>query len=356
MSLSVALQHRLGALALDVSFEAPAGVTAIFGRSGAGKTSVVNAVAGLLRPSNGTIILNGRVLLSSNAGTNVPIHMRKIGYVFQDARLFPHLTVRKNLLYGAPHAAGLDRICDLLGISGLLHRRPRALSGGEAQRVAIGRALLSDPDLLIMDEPLAALDMARKAEILPYLERLRDETGLPILYVSHSVEEVARLATTLVLMEDGRVIRSGPAAELFADPALVPVFGPRTAGALLPGQVHSHHPDGLTEIAVSGGRLYLPALDAAPATPVRIRIEAQDVMLALTRPEQISALNVLPATITDVHHGQGPGVMVQMRAGDDLLLARITRRSADALALRPGLACFAVLKSVAVAQGAVGRH
>lgn len=354
MSLSVTLKHRLGAFDLDVSFEAPAGVTALFGRSGSGKTSVVNAVAGLLGPDHGKIVLNGRVLLDTSAGVSVPVHMRSVGYVFQDARLFPHFSVRTNLLYGARGDRNLTRVCDLLGIGDLLERRPRALSGGEAQRVAIGRALLSDPAILIMDEPLAALDAPRKAEILPYLERLRDEAGLPILYVSHSVEEVARLATTLVLMEQGRVLRAGPADALFADPALAPAFGPRTAGALLPGRVATHHADGLTEIEVSGGTLSLPGVEAAPGTALRVRIEAQDVMIALTRPEQISALNILPAVVTEVHPGQGPGVMVQMRAGEDLILARITRRSAEALALRPGTACFAVLKSVAVAQGAVG--
>jgi molybdate transport system ATP-binding protein len=355
MSLSVAIRHRLGALSLDVAFEAPDGVTALFGRSGAGKTSVVNAVAGLLRPDGGRIVLNGRVLRDGGAGTDVPIHLRNVGYVFQDARLFPHLTVRRNLLYGAASDRHLGRICDLLGLGDLLSRRPRSLSGGEAQRVAIGRALLSEPELLVMDEPLAALDVARKQEILPYLERLRDEAGLPILYVSHSVEEVARLATTLVLMESGRVVRAGPAAELFADPALSPIFGPRAAGALLSGRIAAQHEDGLTEVLVSGGLLFLPETLGAPGDPLRVRIEAQDIMLALTRPERVSALNILPAEVADLHTGQGPGVMVQLRAGDDLLLARITRRSAEALALAPGTACFAVLKSVAVARGAVGR-
>ncbi|WP_136637172.1 molybdenum ABC transporter ATP-binding protein [Pseudooceanicola onchidii] len=354
MSLSVTLRHRLGTLDLDVAFEAPGGVTALFGRSGAGKTSVVNAVAGLLQPDSGSIVLNGKSLLSQG-GTSVPKHRRRIGYVFQDARLFPHLSVRGNLLYGARNDHGLQRVTDLLGIGDLLRRRPRALSGGEAQRVAIGRALLSEPELLIMDEPLAALDAARKAEILPYLERLRDEAGLPILFVSHSVEEVARLATTLVLMDRGRVVRTGPAADLLADPTLAPIFGPRMAGAVLPGRIAAQHDDGLTEIAVSGGRLFLPATAGAPGDPLRVRIAAQDVMLALDRPENVSALNILSATVTEVQPGQGPGVMVQLRAGDDLLLARITRRSADALGLRPGTPCFAVLKSVAVAQGAVGR-
>ncbi|WP_225028829.1 molybdenum ABC transporter ATP-binding protein, partial [Xinfangfangia pollutisoli] len=227
MTLEVALSHRFAGFTMELSFAAPPGVTALFGPSGSGKTTVVNAVAGLMRPERGRVVLDGRVLTDSAAGTHVPPHRRRIGYVFQDARLFPHLTVRQNLLYGrffAPKGEGptLPRIADLLGLEPLLARRPGALSGGEKSRVALGRAILSRPDLLIMDEPLAALDEARKAEILPYLERLRDLLHLPILYVSHSAAEVARLATTVVLLQAGRVTAAGPAAEVFADPALAP--------------------------------------------------------------------------------------------------------------------------------------
>ncbi|MGI3168660.1 molybdenum ABC transporter ATP-binding protein [Pseudooceanicola sp. C21-150M6] len=355
MSLLVDIRHRLGAMELVAGFEAPGGVTALFGRSGAGKTSVVNAVAGLLRPDAGRIVLGGRVLFDAPSGVNMPVPRRRVGYVFQDHRLFPHMSVRTNLLYGAPGDTRLGEIAEMLGIGALLDRRPRALSGGEKARVAIGRALLSAPDLLLMDEPLASLDQARKEEILPYLERLRDAAGLPILYVSHSVEEVARLANTLVLLEQGQVVRAGDAATLFADPDLAPVFGPRHAGALLTGRIVTHHADGLTEVEVAGGRLWLPRVDSAPGQPLRVRIAAQDVMIALTRPEGISALNILPVTVAEVRPGQGPGVMVQLMAGGEPLLARITRRSAEALSLAPGLSCFAVLKSVAVARGDVGQ-
>ncbi|MEQ9123869.1 MAG: TOBE domain-containing protein, partial [Alphaproteobacteria bacterium] len=241
-----------------------------------------------------------------------------------------------------------------LGIGPLLARRPGALSGGEKQRVAIGRALLSRPALLLMDEPLAALDEARKAEILPYLERLRDETEIPILYVSHAMAEVARLATTVVALEAGRVVRAGPAVEVLSDPDAVPALGVREAGAVVAGRVLAHHDDGLTEIGVSAGSLFLPRIAAAPGASVRVRIEAQDVMLALTRPEGISALNILPATVTAVRRGPGPGVVAQLQAGEDRLLVRITRRSADALGVAPGLACYGVVKSVAVAQGDIG--
>ncbi len=359
MSLSVDIRHAMGAFRLNVTFEAPDGVTVLFGRSGSGKTSVVNAVAGLLAPDAGRIVLEGRVLFDSTARRNVPVHRRRLGYVFQEGRLFPHLTVRENLLYadrvtGSGAAAGLNRVVDMLGVAHLLDRRPGALSGGEAQRVAIGRALLSDPVMLLMDEPLAALDGARKAEILPYLERLRTEAGVPILYVSHNVSEVARLATHVVVLEDGAVVKAGASGAMLADPGVARIMGVRDAGAVLQARVLRHSGDGLTELAFSGGILCLPEVEAPVGSDLRVRILAQDVMLAIEAPRGISALNILPVTVLALRRGQGPGVMVQLRAGSDTLLARITRRSAEALALREGSACFAVLKSVAVAHIDIG--
>ena len=360
MTLSVALQHRIGAFALDVAFEAPAGVTALFGRSGSGKTTVVNAVAGLLRPQAGQIHLEGRALVDTAQGLFLPPHRRRVGYVFQDARLFPHLTVRQNLTYGrwfAPKTAGgadFGRIVELLGIGPLLDRRPAGLSGGERSRVAIGRAILSNPELLLMDEPLAALDEARKAEILPYLERLRDETRLPILYVSHALAEVARLATTVVLLEAGRVVASGPTSALLSDPGTAPALGLREAGALLTARIAGQDPDGLTRLEGPAGPLWLPRIDGAPGAEVRVRVLAQDVMLSLMRPEGISALNILPAEVIDLRSGEGPGVLVRLAVGEDRLLARITRRSAQGLNLHPGLRLYAVLKALSVAQQNVG--
>ncbi|SIS69481.1 molybdate transport system ATP-binding protein [Roseivivax lentus] len=360
MTLSVAIRKRLGDFALDMGFEAPGGVTVLFGRSGSGKTSVVNAVAGLMRPDAGRIALDGEVLFDGAAGRSVPVHRRRLGYVFQDSRLFPHLDIRQNLLYGrrARGLAGpgeMDRIVALLGLEGLLGRRPGALSGGEAQRVAIGRALLSEPRMLLMDEPLASLDAPRKAEILPYLEKLRAGTGLPILYVSHNLSEVARLATHLVVLDRGRVMKAGPAEALLSDPDLVPVMGLREAGAVLPARVAGHGADGLTELAVSGGTLWLPRIAAEPGTRLRVRILAQDVMIATERPTQISALNILPATVTALRPGEGPGMIAQLSIGQDTILARVTRRSADRLGLIEGRACFAVMKSVAVAPADVGQ-
>jgi molybdate transport system ATP-binding protein len=359
MTLSVRLHHSFAGFTLDAAFDAPAGVTALFGRSGSGKTTVINAVAGLLRPDQGRIAQDDHVLLDTATRRNLPPHRRRLGYVFQDARLFPHLTVRQNLLYGRWFASikdgpSLGSVVDLLGIAALLHRRPNALSGGEKQRVAIGRALLCNPRLLLMDEPLAALDEPRKAEILPYLERLRDQTATPILFVSHSVAEVARLATTLVVMDAGRVLRAGPAHEVLSDPDAAPLFGLREAGAYLTARIAAHENDGLTRLETSAGPLLLPRVDAAPGTRLRVRIHAQDIILSRGRPVGLSALNILPATVASLRIGDGPGALVQLRAGDDLLLARITRRSAQALNLATGTPVFAILKSVSVARDDVG--
>lgn len=359
MTLSVTLRHSFPAFALDMAFDAPPGVTALFGRSGAGKTTVVQAVAGLLRPDHGRIEADGTLLTDTGAGIFLPPHRRRIGYVFQDARLFPHLTVRQNLLYGrwfAPRRDGtpFDRVVGMLDIGPLLDRRPGGLSGGERQRVALGRAILSAPRLLLMDEPLAALDEARKAEVLPYLERLRDEFGLPILYVSHSVAEVARLATTVVLMDAGRITAAGPAAAILADPGAAPSLGLREAGAILHARVAAQEEDGLTRLESAAGTLWLPRVAAPAGTALRLRILAQDVMLATRRPEAISALNVLHMEVDDIRLGEGPGALVRLSAGGETVLARITRRSVATLGLVPGLRVYAVLKAVSVAQENVG--
>jgi molybdate transport system ATP-binding protein len=299
------------------------------------------------------------VLFDAERRIWVPVHKRRLGYVFQEGRLFPHLSVRQNLNYGRrfstkQNGPDADQVIDLLGIAHLLDRRPGALSGGEKQRVAIGRALLANPKLLLMDEPLASLDDERKAEILPYLERLSETTSVPVLYVSHSMAEVARLASTLVLMKAGRVVRAGPTAEVLSDPDAVPAFGVRAAGASLHAVVAAQEDDGLTRLQASGGALWLPRVEAAIGSRLSVRIPAQDVILSRSRPEGLSALNVLPATVTAVRFGEGPGAIIQLRAGGDMLLARITRRSALALELAPGVDCFAILKSVAVAQSEVG--
>ena len=352
MTLEIRIAHAFADFRLEVDLTLPGGLTCLFGKSGSGKTSIVNAVAGLLRPDQARIVLDGVAL------HDLPPHKREVGYVFQDARLFPHLTVAENLSYGprvrrrAPE--GMDRIVTLLGIGALLSRRPATLSGGEKQRVAIGRALLSRPRLLLMDEPLAALDEGRKAEILPYVEALRDESGLPILYVSHSLPEVARLATTIAVIEAGRVAAFGPAADILSNPGTAPLLGLRDAGAVLAARIAAQEVDGLTRLETAAGPLWLPRVAGEPGRVLRVRIAAQDVILSRNRPEGLSALNILPATVSGLHEGQGPGVLVRLDLGGEFLLARVTRRSAQALALVPGMRVHAILKSVAVGQADVG--
>jgi len=359
---SLALDIRLarGGFLLEVSETIPLdGVTALFGPSGSGKSTLLDVIAGHERRAVGRVAFGAQIW--QEAGRFVPPHRRGVGMVFQDARLFGHLDVRGNLGFAARRArrAGLApdeaRVVGALDLGPLLDRRPGDLSGGERQRVALGRALLSVPRLLLLDEPLAALDEARKAEILPYLERLSDTAGVPVIHVSHSVAEVARLASRVAVLSAGRVSRIGAAAEVLSDPGAVPMIGLREAGAVLVARVVAHHADGLSELAARGGRLLLPRVAAAVGARLRVRILAQDVILARGRPEGLSALNVLAATVTDLRPGQGPGVMVQLDAGGDRLLARITRRSASALGLGPGTACFAVLKAVSVAPADIGQ-
>lgn len=360
MSLTVALHHSFPGFTLDARFEAPAGITVLFGRSGSGKTSIINAISGLLRPDEGEITLDGVALTSTRARHHLPPHARRLGYVFQEGRLFPHLSVQQNLAYGGwvqrrrADAAQFDQVVEMLGLGPLLTRRPAALSGGEKQRVAIGRALLARPQLVLADEPLASLDEPRKAEILPYFERLRDEVSIPIVYVSHAAAEVARLATTVVALEKGRVIRQGPAIEVLGDPMIAPT-GIRAVGALLEAKVAAHHEDGLTELAAGPEPLFLPRINQPVGKTLRIRIAAQEVILARAHPQDLSALNILSGTVEAVRTGEGPGAIVSVKTAAGAVLARVTQRSVARLGLAPGTECFAVLKSVAVAPEDVGQ-
>ena len=361
--LEVDIAHRLAAFELDIHFRTGRGLTALFGRSGAGKTSVVNAIAGLIRPERGRIVVDGSVLIDTERGIRAPAHRRRVGYVFQEGRLFPHLTVRQNLLFGrwfardsAP-ASRLEDVVDLLGIAPLLDRRPGRLSGGEKQRVAIGRALLASPRLLLMDEPLAALDAGRKDEILPYLERLRDQASVPIVYDSHSVAEVTRLANTIVLISDGRVRAVGPVQEVMGRAELYPLAGRFEAGAVLAVRVAAHDARWrLTELTGAFGKLMVPLLDAPIGTALRVRIRARDVILALTPPIGISALNVLAGRVEALVPIEEGALEVELRLGGERLLARVTRRSGEALGLVPGRQVFAVIKTVAIDRRSLGRQ
>jgi molybdate transport system ATP-binding protein len=361
MTLAIDIQHRLGGFSIDARFKTGGGLTALFGRSGAGKTSIVNVIAGLIRPDAARVAIDGTVLVDTGRGIFVPRHRRRIGYVFQEGRLFPHLTVRQNLLYGrwfapgARRAEDFERVVDLLGIGSLIDRRPGRLSGGEKQRVAIGRALLADPRLLLMDDPLASLDEARKGEILPYLERLRDLSKVPIVYVSHSIVEVARLATTLVLLSEGKVAAVGPTLEIMQRLDLFPLAGRAEAGAVIEATVERHDDAaGLTELSSRAGRWRLERLDAPVGARVRLRARARDVILAKSAPADISALNVLPGVVADI--GSRDTVLVEVRVdcGGEALIARLTRYSVDGLGLTPGMAVFAVVKVAALDRGSLG--
>lgn len=344
--LQVRIIKHFDAFTLDAAFDAPAGITAIFGPSGSGKTSVIRAVAGLLDCDDAQVRLSGQDLSA------LPPNKRRIGYVFQDARLFPHMNVLKNLRYGGTHDE--DAVIAVLGLGALLDRYPASLSGGEKQRVALGRALMSAPELLLLDEPLSALDAPRKAEVLPYIEALRDQTDIPILYVSHDMGEVARLARTIVVLDHGRVLLSGPLEDILADPAAVPFLGVADAGAVLTGRIVGHADDGLTKIETGAGALWVPGAAGRAGGHVRLRVPAQDVILSRTAPEGMSALNVLPVTITGLERGKGPGVIVALAAGDSRLLARVTKRSFGTMGLAEGDQIFAILKATAIAPGDVG--
>ena len=337
---------------LDVDLTLPGrGVTALFGHSGSGKTTLLRCIAGLERAPLGALTVNGEVW--QDARQWMPTHQRPLGYVFQEASLFPHLSVLGNLRYGrkrteAAQRLSLDHAIELLGIGSLLDRKPDRLSGGEKSRVGIARALAVSPRLLLMDEPLAALDLKRKQEILPYLERLHDELDIPVLYVSHAPDEVARLADHLVLLDEGRVVASGPLSETLARADLPPAFAD-DAGVVLETTLSTHEADNLSQLDFVDGSLHVGRRHEVPGSRLRCRIHARDVSLALERPRASSIVNILPATVTAVAATDTPGhVLVQMRIGSTPLLARITERSRRELAITPGQPVWAQIKGVAL--------
>lgn len=352
--ISVDISTRLDSFALDVAFDSSARVVALFGASGAGKSMTIAAIAGLSHPSRGRIVLQDRVLLDTARRVSVPRHRRRVGLVFQDAQLFPHLSVRQNLAYGrwfAPRGeAGVafDHVVSTLGIAHLLARRPATLSGGERQRVAIGRALLANPRVLLMDEPLASLDEPRKREIMPLIARVAEEFATPIVYVSHSVDEVARLAADVVVLDHGKVVARGAPDDVFAamklasgDPRL-----PRLS--LLSGTVAERDERyGLTRIAHPAGAIWLTGLLDA-GREARVAIRSTDVALATARPAQLSVRTVLEGTVETIE-ADGPSASVTLvLKGDGRLVASLTRKSADELSLAAGRNVFALVKSVAL--------
>ncbi|KZL20615.1 Maltose/maltodextrin import ATP-binding protein MalK [Pseudovibrio axinellae] len=350
------ISSRVGDFSLSAKFAVNSGITAIFGRSGAGKSSLIRMIAGLAAPDAGRIVLAEQVVFDRDRSINVPIQQRGVGMVFQDSRLFPHMNVERNLLYsqwaaGRNSGVGLGEIAELLGISHLLKRRPFGLSGGEKQRVAIGRALLSNPKVLVLDEPLASLDASRKAEILPYLLKLKNEFGIPMLYVSHSLGEIEQLADTLVLLDQGSVVAYGPIAQMLSNLELPQLVNGPDAGSLLFAKFSQYDTHWqMTEFSLEGQKLFLPGQLGTVGQDARIRIKAKDVALARKVPEQASVRNVLCVCIEGITETAGPYAEVDCRVGEQHLRARLTRHSVHELQLAAGQEVFALVKSVALDQ------
>lgn len=356
--IDVRLQLQYSGFGLDVDLHLPGrGVTALYGHSGSGKTTCLRCIAGLERAEDGFIQINDEVWQDSRTGLFVPPHKRALGYVFQEASLFPHLSVKANLEFGLKRIPRNQRRVDmaqateLLGIGHLLDRHPQHLSGGERQRIGIARALLTSPKLLLMDEPLAALDSKRKSEILPYLERLHDELDIPVLYVSHAQDEVARLADHLVLLSDGKALASGPIGESLARLDL-PMASGDDAGVVINGTVSAYDERyQLLTLQLPDSDLHMRVAHAplALGKALRLKVQARDVSLSLQAEEHSSILNRLPVTVTqEIGADNNAHVLVRLDASGTPLLARITRYSRDQLQLRPGLALWAQIKAVAV--------
>ncbi|MGV8003035.1 molybdenum ABC transporter ATP-binding protein ModC [Photorhabdus temperata subsp. temperata] len=349
--LELDFEQQLGDLHLQVDTQLSSeGITAVFGLSGAGKTSLINVIAGLLRPQKGRVVLNDHVLVDIEKGICLPPEQRRIGYVFQDARLFPHYRVKGNLQYGMSPVMKpeFDSIINLLGIEHLLSRFPLTLSGGEKQRVAIGRALLTAPELLLMDEPLASLDLPRKRELLPYLERLSQDVKIPILYVSHNLDEILRLAENVIVMDNGKVRATGKLAEVWASSALRLWLQKETLSSILNVSMVEHHNRyEMTAVAFADQALWLPKIDAQPGTDLRVRIDASDVSLVLEPPRGSSIRNILAAKVVEFFDDDDQ-VDVKLALSGHYLWARITPWARDELNLRQGQWLYAQIKSVSL--------
>ena len=345
----------LGNFSLDVELRLPLrGITGVFGESGSGKTSLLRCIAGLAPASEGRLSVAGEVWQDSGTGIGRPAYDRNIGYVFQEARLFPHLDVQGNLDYGRkrrhPAANGVEfgQVVDLLGLQSLLQRRPAELSGGEAQRVSIGRALLRAPRFVLMDEPLASLDRARKDEVLPFLDRLHRELAVPIIYVSHSIEEICRLCDHLVVLGNGRVLADGQLVDVLSR-LDVPVLNGEEAGAVLETTVVSYDPDDdLSRLRFSGGEFLVAGRAGSNGDPLRLRIRANDISLCRERPSATTILNIAPVEIEALGESGSSMMLVRLRAGSDTLIARISRRSCREMDLAAGDQLLAQIKSAAI--------
>lgn len=354
-SLDFDVQVAYAGFALDAKASvALTGITAVFGQSGSGKTTLLRTLAGLERLASGRIAFAGETWLDDDPRSLRPAHARAIGYVFQDARLFSHLDVRGNLAYAARRirgreGPGLETVVAALDLQPLMSRQPATLSGGERQRVALARALLTAPRMVLMDEPLASVDGRRKRDILPYIERLPRDFSIPVLYVTHAIDEVAALADDMLLMSSGRIAAAGPVAETLSRLDLFPLTGRFETGAVLKVRVTGHDVrDHLSEVAFDGGQLVIPLTRAAIGSDIRIRIRARDVVLATAAVEGLSANNVLGGVVTGVRADAGTYLDVAIACGSAQLIARITHRSARRLSIEPGQSVSVVIKSITI--------
>ena len=359
--LDVDIQLARGSFKLDAQFNAPTpGITALFGRSGCGKSTLVNALAGLIPNGRGRLALDDALWFDSARGVNVAAERRRIGYVFQDARLFPHYTVRGNLLYGAPRGSAattsaFDDVVQLLGLTAMLGRRPGVLSGGERQRVALGRALLAQPRLLLLDEPLASLDVSRREEVLPYLEKLRDHFAIPMVYVSHQFDEVLRLATHLVVMDQGRVVAAGDVGTVSLAPALRNIVGVDAVGAVVEGKVTSSDAtQGLASVQIGPqSQLRVTNTRLIPGQRVRLQLLARDLILAIEEPRGLSVRNQLRGKVVSIT-ADGGADLIAVDVGGAILLSRISASATHELNLAPGATVWALVKAVSFSALSLG--
>lgn len=352
MALEVMI--RAGApIPLDVAFRVePGELLALVGPSGSGKTTVLRTIAGLWRPQVARVTVGGAVWLDTGAGVDLPTHRRRVGMVFQTYALFPHMTAAQNVMAAmdVPDAAEAVRLLDLVNLHGMGGRRPAQLSGGQQQRVAVARALARKPAALLMDEPFSAVDRATREKLYGEIIALRAHLQMPVVLVTHDMNEAQMLADRMVVIEHGTVVQAGTTAQVMADPDALRAMGIREVAALLPATLIEHLPDDLTRLETATGPLFLPTIDAAPGTRLRVRIMAHEVILSRARPTGLSAQNILPGRISRIMPGQGPAVMVHIDMGGHEILARITRRAVDQMALRQGDSVHAILKTMSVAR------
>ena len=352
MALEVLVRASLP-IPLDVAFRvAPGELLALVGHSGSGKTTLMRSIAGLWRPKLARVAVNGTPWLDTDAGVDLAPHKRRVGIVFQSYALFPHMTAAQNVMAAmeTPDRTEAARLLDLVNLHGLADRKPAQLSGGQQQRVAMARALARKPQVLLLDEPFSAVDRATREKLHGEIIALRASWAMPVVLVTHDMNEAQLLADRMVVIEKGRVVREGTTAQVMADPDALRAMGIREVAAMLPATVAEHLPDGLTRLEAATGPLFLPMVEAAPGTRLRVRIMAHEVILSRGHPEGLSAQNILAGQITRIVPGHGPAVMVHIDVGGHEILARITRRAAEQMALHPGDRVHAILKTMSVAR------